>query len=85
MEPGSGVPQGGARGPFLYFLVTLRLALTIEKDYPAYAAHPLLPPLVGFTDNNNLRVPNTPQKGHTPVDRPTVTQQTNDLLDVTIS
>ena len=29
LEPGSGVPQRGAEGGFLY--------LTIEQDYPAYA------------------------------------------------
>ena len=38
LEPGSGVPQGGAEGPFLYLLVTLPLALAIELDYPAYAS-----------------------------------------------
>ena len=31
LEPGSGVLQGGAEGPFLYLLVTLPLALTIEQ------------------------------------------------------
>ena len=35
LEPGSGVPQGRAEGPFLYLLVTLPLALTIELDCPA--------------------------------------------------
>ena len=30
LEPGSGVPQGGAEGPFLYLLLTLLLALTSE-------------------------------------------------------
>ena len=35
LEPGSWVSQGGAKGPFLYLLVTLPLALTIEQDYPA--------------------------------------------------
>ena len=50
LEPGSGVPQGGAEGPFLYLLVTLPLALTIEQDYPAYAPYPLVSPLVGFAD-----------------------------------
>ena len=38
LEPGSGVPQGGAKGSFLYLLVTLPLALIIERDYPAYAS-----------------------------------------------
>ena len=54
LEPGSGVPQGGAEGPFLYLLVTLPLALTIEQDYPAYAPYPLFSPLVGFADDTNL-------------------------------
>ena len=40
LEPGSGVPKGGAEGPFLYLLVTLPLALTIEQDYLAYAPYP---------------------------------------------
>ena len=71
LEPGSGVPQGGAEGPFLYLLVTLPLALTSEQDYPAYAPYPLFSPLVGLADD--------PDPG------PTVTQQANDLLDVTIS
>ena len=31
LEPGSGVPKGGAEGPFLYLLVTLPLALAIEQ------------------------------------------------------
>ena len=60
LEPGSGVPQGGAEGPFLYLLVTLPLALAIEQDYPAYAPYPLLSPLVGFADDTNLTVAHTP-------------------------
>ena len=35
LAPGSGVPQGGAEGPFLYLLVMLPLALPIEQDYSA--------------------------------------------------
>ena len=66
LEPGSGVPQGGAEGPFLYLLVTLPLALTIEQDYPAYAPYPLLSPLVGFADDTNLTVAHTPHEPHTP-------------------
>ena len=31
LEPGSGVPQGGAEGPFLYLLVTLPLALASKQ------------------------------------------------------
>ena len=85
LKPGSGVPQGGAEGPFLYLLVTLPLALTIEQDYPTYAPYPLLSPLVGFADDTNLTVAHTPHEPHTPDPGPTVTQQANDLLDVTIS
>ena len=85
LEPGSGVPQGGAEGPFLYLLVTLPLALAIEQDYPAYAPYPLLSPLLGFADDTNLTVAHTPNEPHAPDPGPTVTQQANDLLDVTIS
>ena len=84
LEPGSGVPQGGAEGPFLYLLVTLPLVLTIEQDYPVYAPYPLLSPLAGFADDTNPTVAHTPQEPHTPDPGPTVTQQANDLLDVTI-
>ena len=85
LEPGSRVPQGGAEGPFLYLLVTLPLALTIKQDYPAYAPYPLLAPLVGFPDDTNLRIAHTPHEPHAADTRPTVTQQANNLLDVTIS
>ena len=85
LEPGSGVPQGGTEGPFLYLLVTLPLALAIEQDYPAYAPYPLLSPLVGFADDTNLTVAHTPHDPHAPDPGPTVTQQANDLLDVTVS
>ena len=64
LEPGSGVPQGGAESPFLYFLVTLPLALRIKQEYPAYAPYPLPPPLVGFADDTNLTV-HTPHEPHT--------------------
>ena len=84
LEPGSGVPQGGAEGPFLYLLVTLPLALTNEQDYPAYAPYRLLPPLVGFADNTSLTVAHTPHEPHTPDPGSPVTKQANDLLDVTI-
>ena len=85
LEPGSGVPQGGAEGPFLYLLVMLPLALAIEQDYPAYVPCPLLSPLVGFADGTNLTVAHTPHEPHAPDPGPTVTQQANDLLDVTVS
>ena len=85
LEPGSGLPQGGAEGPFLYLLVTLPLALAIEQDYPTYAPYPLFSPLVGFADDSNLTVPHTPHEPHAPAPGPSVTQQANDLLDVTVS
>ena len=85
LEPGSGVPQGGAEGPFLYLLVTLPLALTMERDYPAYAPYPMLSPLVGVADDTNLGVAHTPLEPITTDDGPTVTQQASDLLDVSIS
>ena len=65
--------------------MTLPLALAIEQDYPAYAPYPLLSPLVGFADDTNLTVAHTPHEPHTPDTGPTVTQQANDLLDVTVS
>ena len=85
LEPGSEVPQVGAEGPFLCLLVTVPLALTTEQDYPSYAPYPLLSPLVNLADDTNLTIAHTPQEHHSPDDGPTVTQQANDLLDVTIS
>ena len=85
LEPGSGVPQGGATGSFLCLLLTLPLALTLEQDYPAYAPYPLLSPLLGFADDTNLTDTHTPQEPHTLDAGPIVTQQANNLLDVTIS
>ena len=65
--------------------MTPPLVLTIEQDYPTPTPYPLLSPLVGFADDTNLTVAHTGQELHTPDDGPTVTQQANDLLDVTIS
>ena len=44
-----------------------------------------LSPLVGLADDTNLTVAHTPHEPHTPDPGPAVTQQANDLLDVTIS
>ena len=65
--------------------MTPPLVLTIEKEYPAYALYALLSRLGGFADDTNLTAAHTPHQPHTPDYGPTVTQQANDLLDVTIS
>ena len=82
---GNSQDRPSPRYPFPYLFVTPPLALTIEQDYPAYAPQPLLSPLVGFADDTNLTVAHTPPEPHTPDPGPTVTQQANDVLDVTIS
>ena len=50
----SGVPQGGAEGPFLYLLVILPLAFELAQVYPGYAPYPLRSPLINFGDGNLL-------------------------------
>ena len=60
LEPGSGVAGGRAERPFQYLLMILPLALTIKRDYPAYAPYPLLSLLLGFVHESNLMVPKTP-------------------------
>ena len=46
----SGVPQGGAEGPFLYLLVTLPLAFQLARECPEYAPYPLRSPLTNLAD-----------------------------------
>ena len=48
----SGVPQGGAEGPFFYLLVTLPLAFELARVYLGYAPYPLRSPLINFADDN---------------------------------
>ena len=50
----SGVPKGGAEGPFLYLLVSLPLALELTRVYTGYAPYPLRSPLINFADDNLL-------------------------------
>ena len=57
----------------------------IEQDYPAYAYYSLLFPLVGFRNDTKLMVAHTPHEPHTLGKEPTVTQQADDLREVTIS
>ena len=51
VHPTSGVPQGGAEGPFLFLLVTLPLAFYIRRTYPDVAPYPLRTTLLAFVDD----------------------------------
>ena len=51
LHPASGVPQGGAEGPFLILLVTLPLAFYIRRTYPDVAPYPLRTYLLAFVDD----------------------------------
>ena len=51
VSPASGVPQGGAEGPFLFLLVILRLAFYMRRTYPDVAPYPLQTTLLAFADN----------------------------------
>ena len=51
VQPASGVPQGGAEGPFLFLLVTLSLAFYIRPTYPDVAPYPLRTTLLAFADD----------------------------------
>ena len=68
LEQGSGVPQGGAEGPFLYLLATLPLALAIEQDYRPTHPTPSSPPSGSHTPHTNP-LPRTP--GQRSPNRPT--------------
>ena len=56
----SGVPQGGAEGPFLYLLVTLPLAFELARGIPGGRPIPtMVPP-------HQLRGRQPPNYGHLP-------------------
>ena len=61
VHPSSGVPQGGAEGPFLFLLVTLLLALYIRRTYPDVAPYPLRTTLLAFADDMAVVTPNARQ------------------------
>ena len=50
-HPASGVPKGGAEGPFLLLLVTLPLAFYIRRTYPDVAPYPLRTTLLASADD----------------------------------
>ena len=50
----SGVPLGGAKGPFLYLLVALLLAFELARVYRGYAPYPLRSPPINVADDNLL-------------------------------
>ena len=74
-----GVPQGGAEGPFLYFLVTLLLTFELTWVYPGYAPYPLRSPLINFAVDNLLT---TAARHRDPANAglPTPTEQVSAIL-----
>ena len=51
VHPASGVPQGGAEGPFFFLLVGLPLVFYIRRTYPDVAPCPLRTTLLAFADD----------------------------------
>ena len=78
----SGVPQGGAEGPFLYLLVTLPLAFELAQVYPVYAPYPLRSPLINFADDNLLTTA-TRHREPENAGLPTTTEQASAILQLT--
>ena len=78
----SGLPQGGAEGPFLYLLVTLPLAFELARVYLGYTPYQLRSPLINFADNNLLI---TASRHRNPANAglPTTTDQASAILQLT--
>ena len=51
VTPGSGVPQGGVEGPFLYLLAMLPLMKWIAREYPQLARAPHTSPAQAYVDD----------------------------------
>ena len=51
VTPGSGVPQGGVEGPFLYMLAMLPLRSWIAREYPQLARAPHTSPAQTYVDD----------------------------------
>ena len=80
VHPASGVPQGGAEGPFLFLLVTLPLAFYIRPIYTDVAPYPLLTTLLAFADDMAVVTATARQPLPT---TPGTTRTTKVLQDVT--
>ena len=50
-HPTSGVPQGGAEGPFLFLLIILPLAFYVRRTYLNVAPYPLQTTVLVFADD----------------------------------